>query len=115
MRQVYLLDLRSEDVASDYEGWHRPGRVPQAVLADIRAAGVEAMEIYRCSDRLVLISETSRDAPAADRLASQSSRNWEAMMDQFQKPLPQAACDQKWIEATKMFDLEDHQTQGNIQ
>ncbi len=115
MRQVYLLDLRSEDFASDYEGWHRPGRVPQAVLADIRASGVKTMEIYRCADRLVLISETAGDAPAADRIASQASRDWEELMDQFQKPLPQAACDQNWIEATKMFDLDDHQTQGNIQ
>ena len=66
MRQVYLLDLRSEDLASEYEAWHRPGRVPQPVLADIRASGVRAMEIYRFADRLVLISETAGDIPASN-------------------------------------------------
>ena len=114
MRQVYFLDLRDDALAPEYDDWHRPGRVPAAVLDDIRASGVEAMEIYRCGERLVLISETQGASPVSDRVASPASRDWEVLMDNFHKPLPQAGEDEKWVEATKVFDLDQHRNQGRF-
>lgn len=115
MRQVSCLDLRNEALGPEYDDWHCPGRVPVAVLDDIRDSGVEGMQMYRCGERLVLVSETGGDTPTSDRIGSQASRDWEALMDQFQQPLAQASSEEKWIEATKIFDLDDHRTQGNIE
>nr|WP_162814806.1 L-rhamnose mutarotase [Erythrobacter aureus] len=112
MRQVYLLDLRDKDMAAEYEDWHRPGRVPDGVLDDIRDAGIEAMQIFRCGERLVMVSETCDDRTASNRIGSQASRDWEARMDRFQKPLPLATGGEKWAEAAKIFDLQDHRTSG---
>lgn len=108
MRQVFFLDLADEALAADYERWHQPGHVPPQVLADIAASGVTVMEIYRVADRLVMITETTGAAPAADRVASAESARWERQMDPFQKPLPAAPDGVKWLAATRIFNLSDH-------
>ena len=30
-RQIFLLDLKDEAIAAEYEDWHMPGRVPARV------------------------------------------------------------------------------------
>jgi L-rhamnose mutarotase len=107
-RQVFFLDLKSDSLGADYDAWHRPGCVPPQVLDDIRSAGVVAMEIYRCGNRLVLISETQDGIDAADRIGSPESQDWEMLMDEFQQAIPAAAKGEKWAEGAKVFDLDDH-------
>ncbi|SCY44008.1 L-rhamnose mutarotase [Novosphingobium aromaticivorans] len=103
-----MLDLADEALAAAYEDWHRPGRVPAGVLADIVGSGITVMEIYRAGDRLVMITETSGEVPAGDRVASEASAEWEKRMDAFQKPLPGAPPGVKWLRAQPIFDLADH-------
>ena len=106
-REVFLLDLSDLALAGEYEAWHRPGNVPAEVLADIGAAGVTAMEIYRSGDRLVMITETGTNRPAGERALSQESCDWERTMDRFQRPLPWSN-GIKWHPADQIFDLLQH-------
>ena len=103
---VETLDLKDVTLAVDYAAWHRPGRVPAQVLADIRASGIEAMEIYRSGNRLVMITDGGEDH--GSRLLSDESRAWEDCMDQFQRRLPWAEPATKWHPADRLFDLAEH-------
>ncbi len=107
-RQIFLLDLKDEALAAEYERWHRPGNVPARVLADIGASGITSMEIYRTGNRLVMVAETAGDEPPADRTGSEESKAWEAQMDTYQQPLPWSPPGVKWQPAELIFDLEDH-------
>lgn len=107
-RQIFLLDLKDEALATEYEDWHKPGRVPARVLQDIGISGIVSMEIYRTGNRLVMVTETGGDAPPADRTDSAESKTWEVRMDQYQQPLPWSAPGVKWQSADLIFDLNDH-------
>ncbi len=107
-REIFLLDLSDETLASEYDEVHQPGNVPAGVLADIRAAGIRVMEIYRHGDRLVMITETDAEADAQDRVGSEESRLWEARMDRFQRPVPGTPPGTKWQPAKLIFNLEEH-------
>lgn len=112
-RQVFFLDLRSEDMAADYETCHLPGGVPAEVIEDIRSAGTESMQIFRLGTRLVMITESSNASDVSDRVTSQASRDWEARMDRFQLPLPGGPSAEKWRPAQCIFDLSEHYQKGN--
>lgn len=115
MTQRYCLacDLDSEAAAiAAYEDWHRPGRTPAPVIASIRAAGIDEMEIFRLGSRLVMIIDAA-DGFSFERKAAMDAANpavveWEARMLAFQRPLPQAQGDEKWLPMTPIFRLTDH-------
>jgi L-rhamnose mutarotase len=112
VRQVLLIDLADEaEAIARYEAWHKPGAVPEPVVASIRAAGISDMEIHRTGNRLVMIMETdssfdSRRKAAADA-ADPDVRAWESLMDQFQRPLPWASAESKWTSASRLFSLQE--------
>jgi L-rhamnose mutarotase len=104
-RLCFALDL-VDDAAliADYEARHAPGAVWPEVIEHIRATGVEAMEIWRCGDRMVMIAEVAEDYP---RTAPEPPENaqWEQAMWRFQKTLPHAAEGEKWLPMTRIFAL----------
>lgn len=111
-RHVLLIDLADDaDAIARYEGWHRAGAVPAAVVASIRAAGIESMDIHRSGNRLVMVMETGPGfdpaAKAAADAADPDVAAWEALMDGFQRPLPWAAAGAKWTAAPRIFSLAD--------
>lgn len=112
-RQVFLLDLRDDSVAAAYEAHHQPGGVPRGVLDDIMVAGITSMQIYRLGTRLVMITESDVAADAAPRVASQASRDWEALMDSYQRPIPGGPQSEKWRSAELIFDLCEHHKKEN--
>ena len=107
-RQIFLLDLKDEAIAAEYEDWHKPGRVPARVLQDIGASGILSMEIYRTGNRLVMVTETSGDAPPADPTGSAGSKAGEVQIDRYQPVLPRSPPGGKWQPAELIFDLQDH-------
>jgi L-rhamnose mutarotase len=113
LRQVFLLDLREETVAAAYEAHHRPGGIPRGVLEDIMGAGVASMQIYRLGTRLVMITESDEEANAASRVGSQASREWEELMDSYQRPIPGGPQSEKWRSAELIFDLSEHHKKEN--
>ena len=112
MRHCLALDLADDPALIErYEAWHAPGAVPLAAIASISAADIRDMQICRVGRRPFMIVETgpafSPEAKAAADLASEDVRAWERLMWEFQRPLPDAAASEKWIEMTRVFALSD--------
>ena len=107
-RQVFFLDLKTEDLAAEYAAFHQPGNVPKEVIADIVGAGVGEMQIFLFGDRLVMITEADDGADADARVASAASVQWERRMELFQRPLAGEPKEAKWKPAELIFDLRDH-------
>lgn len=104
-RIVKLLDLTGGPVAiGEYERWHGPRAVWPEVTAHIRASGVIDMEIWRFSDRLVMIAEVDDDYPR-DIPQSEINAEWEKLMGRYQRALPDAPAGEKWAEAVRIYSL----------
>ena len=111
-RRCLLLDLVDEPSAiAEYERWHQPGNVPDAVLAAIRASGILEMEILRLGNRLVMLSETTEDFDPARKAATDAADPavvaWEALMSRFQQAVPAAPPGVKWAAPRTIFRLSD--------
>lgn len=109
-RHVLLLDVQDEPAAiAAYRHWHRPGGPPEAVTRAIRSSGVVALEIWHVGDRLVMLMETiaafDAVATAARDAADPAVQAWETLMDRFQRRLPFATGDQKWVAAEQIYSL----------
>jgi len=112
MRQCLALDLKNDPaLIARYEAWHAAGAVPPAVIASIRDADIQDMEIWRLGSRLFMIMETgpafSPEAKAAADMASEDVQAWERLMWEFQQPLPGAADGEKWIPLNRIFALDE--------
>lgn len=109
---VLLVDIVDEPEAiAAYEAWHAAGAVPAPIVASIRAAGITAMDIYRTGGRLVMVMETDAtfdaDAKATADAASADVQAWEAKMDTVQRRLSWAAPGVKWVQAARIFSLDE--------
>lgn len=112
MRLCYALDLRDDPaLIAEYERWHRPENIRPEIVESIRAAGIRDMQIFRAGNRLFMVMEVdenfSQAAKAAADAADLRVQAWEALMWKFQQPLPFAKPGEKWVEATRMFSLEE--------
>ena len=104
-RLCFVLDLVDDPgLIAEYEKYHAPGGVWPVIVDDIRAQGVEEMEIWRSGDRMVMIATVAYDYPRPRAIPSEYE-NWENLMWRFQKALPHAAPVQKWVPMEKIFDL----------
>ena len=104
-RRCFALDLSSDPaLIEEYEARHAPGAVWPAVLAHLRAQGVDAMEIWRTGDRLFMIAEVAPDYPRPVPMLAEIDR-WEEEMWRYQRPLPHAAPAEKWVEMQRIFDF----------
>lgn len=112
MLRVFLLDLKDDpELIARYEAWHAAGAVPAAVTASIRAADIRSMEIFRTGNRLAMVIDVGPSfdptAKAAADAANPDVVAWEDLMNNFQQPLPWAGEGEKWIEAKRIFALEE--------
>ncbi len=104
-RLCFALDLVNDAAKiAEYEAFHRPGGVWPPVVDDIRAQGIEGMEIWRTGDRMVMIATVADDYPRARAIPPEHDA-WENLMWRFQKALPHAAPGEKWVPMTQIFDL----------
>lgn len=104
----FTLDLIDDPaLIEEYETWHR--NVWPEVIANIRTAGIDGMEIYRYENRLMMIIQVnaaySHSRKTALDLANDKVQEWEQLMWKYQKALPGAKPGEKWVQMKKIFEL----------
>lgn len=109
-RYCLALDLKDDPaLIAEYEAYHRA--VWPEILASIRGAGIQDMEIYRIGNRLFMIMETadgfSFAHKAAQDLANPKVQEWESLMSNYQQRLPQASPGEKWMLMERIFSLRE--------
>lgn len=102
------LDLKDDaQLISEYENYHKA--VWPAILKSITDSGIINMEIYRVSNRLFMIMETSDafsfDAKSKADAANEKVQEWEQLMWKYQQALPIAKEGEKWMLMEKIFSL----------
>ncbi|MFC3196906.1 L-rhamnose mutarotase [Parapedobacter deserti] len=107
-RYVLTLDLKDDvSLIAEYEQWHR--EVWPEVEQSILASGIRRMEIYRFSNRLVMILDAdeqfSFERKAMVDEANPHVQEWERLMWKYQQPVPGAKQGEKWTIMNKIFEI----------
>lgn len=102
------LDLiDNQELIDEYDQWHR--QVWPEVIASIKNAGIEHMEIYRHQNRLIMMMEVNSsycaEKKAAMDLANEKVQEWETLMWKYQQAIPGALPGEKWVLMDKIFEL----------
>ncbi|MDF2193497.1 L-rhamnose mutarotase [Paraflavitalea sp. CAU 1676] len=109
-RHTLALDLKDDPaLISEYENWHRAENGWPEVKESILDAGIVSMEIYRTGNRLFMIMEVSDDFSFKQKAIMDATnpkvQEWEALMWQFQQPLPWTQEGEKWVKMEPLFEL----------
>ncbi|MFQ5448735.1 MAG: L-rhamnose mutarotase [Saprospiraceae bacterium] len=110
-KYCFALDLKDDPALIErYEAYHAPGQVWPEITESIKAAGITGMEIYRTGNRLFMVMEVDDtfdpEKKAAMDAANPKVQEWEALMGEFQQPLPWAKEGEKWVLMQRIFKLE---------
>jgi L-rhamnose mutarotase len=109
-RHCLTLDLKDDATAiAEYKRYHV--KIWPEVRQSLLDAGIVDMEIHLAGTRLFMIMDVndtfSLAAKAAADAANSKVQEWEAIMGQFQQPLPQSRPGQRWVEMERVFNLAD--------
>ncbi len=107
-RQCLALDLKDDPtLIAKYEEYH--SNVWPEILDSLQDSGITHMEIYRISNRLFMIIETTADFSFEKKakLDAENTRvqDWEVLMWKYQQALPTAKPGEKWLPMEKIFDF----------
>jgi L-rhamnose mutarotase len=108
-RHVLLVHLRDDPAAiAAYREHHE--RVWPEVVASLRRAGVERMDIHVLGRTAVMIVEVAdgldiRRVFAAHQASSPRVAEWEQLMKSLQEPSPDAAPGEWWARMEPVFRL----------
>ncbi len=108
-RYCLTLDLKNDPaLIAEYKRQHTA--VWPEIKQSIRAAGIEAMDLFCYGTRLVMIMEVdetfSFEAKATADLANPKVQEWETLMWRYQSPLPGSKPGEKWILMEQIFALD---------
>jgi len=108
-RYCLTLDLKDDPrLIAEYKRHHE--RIWPEITTSLKDSGIEDAEIYLWGTRLFMILEVndrfSFEAKARADEANPKVREWEALMGEYQRELPQAKTGEKWILMEKIFQLE---------
>ncbi|CAN5605501.1 L-rhamnose mutarotase [soil metagenome] len=101
------LDLKDDVLLiNEYEDYHKA--VWPEILKSITDSGITNMEIYRVSNRLFMIMETtdyfSFDAKSKADASNEKVQEWEQLMWKYQQALPIAKEGEKWMLMDRIFE-----------
>ncbi|SER66635.1 L-rhamnose mutarotase [Pedobacter rhizosphaerae] len=108
-KYALALDLIDDaELIAEYENYHKKSW-PE-VTDSIISSGILKMEIFRISNRLFMLMETTEDFSFSrkqemDQL-NEKVQEWENLMWKFQQPLPFAKQGEKWILMDRIFELD---------
>ena len=107
-RYVFALDLKDNPkLIAQYKKHHQ--NVWKEVIYSIKESGIENMEIYLLKNRLFMIIEAndnfSLEQKNKNDLNNPIVQKWEKLMWNYQKALPWAKPNQKWLLMKKIFTL----------
>ena len=107
-KYYWALDLKDDPLLIEEYKTHHEAVWPE-IIASIKNAGVEDVEIYLVGNRLFMIM-TVNDTFSFERKATMDAANekvqeWETLMWQFQQALPFAKEGEKWMLLEKIFQL----------
>lgn len=109
-RFCFTLDLKNDPALIQKYIEHHQNVWPE-ILESISDAGIIDMEIYNVGNRLFMIMETEDDfsleAKAEADRNNPKVQQWETLMDTYQKRLPFATDDQKWVQMDRIFSLKE--------
>lgn len=118
-RYLLALDLRDDPaLIQAYEDWHR--KVWPDIKRSIFDSGILRMEIYRFTNRLCMLMETtdefSFEKKAMEDAANARVQEWENLMGNYQKPIPGSKPGEKWMLMDKIFELSsfDHDDEHKL-
>ena len=104
------LDLKDDPkLIAEYLRYHQPHGIWPEVVEQIKKDGVISEQIYKIGTRMVMVLNTTDDfsfeAKSASNAASPVMQRWEALMDNYQQRLPEAAPGEKWVLMEKIFEI----------
>lgn len=107
-RHCFTLDLiDDEKLIKTYKKFHES--VWPEIKESITSAGVKELEIYLLGTRLFMIMDVddsfSFEAKAQSDLENEKVQEWEKLMWNYQKALPGAKPDEKWMLMENIFKL----------
>lgn len=109
-KYCFALDLNDDkERIAEYELIHQ--RIWPEIEKSMFDAGILQMEIFRAGDRMFMIMEVKEDFSFEKKVTADLEnpvvQKWEAYMWTFQKALPFAQKDEKWVLMNKIFDLKE--------
>lgn len=109
-RLCLTLDLKDDPaLVAEYRRHHEAGAVWPEVLDSLKAAGIQAAEIYLRGTRMVMILDVGPDfsleAKAVADAKNPVVQRWESLMWQFQAPLADAPPGEKWQPMERIFKM----------
>lgn len=107
-RFILFCDLQeNEEMIQAYENYHV--KIPKSIEASILDAGIISMEIFRAGNRMAMeiIAKEDFDFDLKSQMdqANPDVMEWEKLMSTFQKPIPSAQENEKWVVGTQIFKL----------
>ena len=109
IKYCLACDLKdNESLIRSYDEYHK--NVWPEIKESLQQAGILEMEIYRTGNRLFMIIQVetnfSFERKAALDLANPIVQKWETLMSEFQKQIPWAKPDVKWLLMDRVFKFE---------
>jgi L-rhamnose mutarotase len=107
-KYCFALDLKNDpELISQYEAYHQ--NVWPEIIDSIRDSGITKLEIFRVSNRLFMIMETTDDF-SLEKKARMDAQNpkvqeWEKLMWAYQQTVPGAPKGEKWVLMDQIFKL----------
>jgi len=108
-RYCLTLDLQDDpELIAEYKRQHE--KIWPEITQSIKDSGIEDLEIYLLGTRMFMVIEANEqfsfEAKSGADQSNPKVRKWEELMWQFQKPLPQAQPEEKWLLMERIFKLE---------
>lgn len=110
-RCCLTLDLVNDAaLIAEYEAYHAKDAVWPEVVDDIRASGIQSLEIWRVNDRCVMIIEVADDYPRPRKTKKPDIVDrWDTLMSRYQQALPSAPAGERWTPLQRIYRMEDIQ------